>query len=55
MNNDQTQLLAKFTELSEDEKFELFSVEELENRLEMAATADTLTETVIDCMCWVAS
>ncbi|UOQ53763.1 hypothetical protein [Hymenobacter cellulosivorans] len=53
MNNDQTQLLSKITDLSEDQKLELFSVEELENRLEMAAAAEALIDATANGVCWI--
>ncbi|UOQ53764.1 hypothetical protein [Hymenobacter cellulosivorans] len=53
MNNDQTQLLSKITDLSEDQKLELFSVEELENRLELAAVADSLVDATANGVCWI--
>ncbi|PJJ53144.1 hypothetical protein [Hymenobacter chitinivorans] len=53
MNNDQTQLLSKITDLSEDQKLELFSVEELENRLEMTASADSLVDVTANGVCWI--
>lgn len=49
--NKQVQLLKKIADLSEDEKLALFSVEELENRLEMAAVAPIEVET--NGVCWI--
>jgi len=47
-NQDQVQLLNKIAHLTEDEKLELFNVEELENRLEMTAVIDGEDPIVID-------
>ncbi|UOQ72934.1 hypothetical protein [Hymenobacter cellulosilyticus] len=53
MNNDQNQLLSKITDLSEDQKLELFSVEELENRLELTAVADSAIDVTGNAVCWI--
>ena len=49
--NKQVQLLKKIADLSEDEKLALFSVEELENRLEMTAVAGAEVE--VNGICWI--
>ena len=49
--NNQEQLLKTIADLSEDEKLALFNVEELENRLEMAAASGV--EVTANGVCWI--
>ena len=54
MNKNQTPSV-KIQDLSEDQKLELFKVEELEARLEMAAAATAEKEVDVDAngVCWI--
>lgn len=51
MKNKNQQLQSKVENLTEEEKLELFNVEELENRLEMAAAVDADIDA--NGVCWI--
>jgi hypothetical protein len=53
MNNNQNQLLKRIEDLTEEEKLELFKVEELEDRLEMTALTDAEAVAGNNGVCWV--
>ena len=54
-NQEKSELIARVADLSEEQKLDLFSVEELEDRLEMVAannSADTISAGC-DGACWL--